>query len=57
MGMSTVAYFCTKTNMNSNQQLALFICSDVCAENAKKGEILDGEVCGTVYATEGTGGE
>ncbi len=38
--------------MDGNQQLALYICSAVCAEKAKKeknslGEILDGKVWAT----------
>lgn len=51
---------CTKTNREDNQQLVLFICKAICAEEAESlAEILDGEVWVrlTVELTEGAGNE
>ncbi len=47
----------------NKQGASLFICSNICAEKAKKkvkklrlwSWILDGETCGTVEPTEGPG--
>lgn len=33
-----IMFYFNKTNMDDNQLLALFLCSDISAEKAKKGE-------------------
>ncbi len=37
---STATNCYTKTNMDANQQLVLFICSHICAENTKKSSLV-----------------